>query len=465
LMSEQIMNIQNYKGQTRTLILMSLIHWPTNLLGSYRTHLHPYATFNSLRHSGTVITGFCPKPKASVGRFLSPGAPVPLIPVLVIIETISLFIQPIAYSITAGHLSIHLIRGASLSLLSVNPPTALIRFMSCSSHFSRIGGSPYSSLHARPASSEVFITHKYHFSTPVLLASAVPITQAQDSLIEGNCKHIPRALFITISLVYFTLLQASQYYKTAFTISDGVHRSTVFITKGFHGLHVIIGSTFPNCLLPFQIISDLKPLPDTLCRHSMAVSIHPHLLMRHKTHHLTNIHSLKSCTRLSLLGILSNTCGIDCIQNTNLLQCSKLLFYYIHATNLLLLAEETKRNGLMQDSTFLFYSLVASLPLLVALPYYANLVATNHNNPETHSKVCRVPIPYIVLLRSNYNELNLLAPNRLKIAHHMLLHLALPPTINLIRELFVSNITIILIGVKIVITAVYTLYILIITQR
>ena len=49
---------------------------------------------------------------------------------------------------------------------------------------------------------------------------------------------------------------------------------------------------------------------------------------------------------------------------------------------------------------------------------------------------------------------------------------ALPPTINLIGELFVvmstfswSNITIILIGVNIVITALYSLYMLIITQR
>ncbi|TEA42526.1 hypothetical protein DBR06_SOUSAS1610002, partial [Sousa chinensis] len=86
--------------------------------------------------AGTVITGFCHKAKASVGRFLSPGAPIPLIPMLVIIETISLFIQPIALavrltdSITASHLLIHLIRGASLSLLSMNPPTALIIFIS-----------------------------------------------------------------------------------------------------------------------------------------------------------------------------------------------------------------------------------------------------------------------------------------------------------------------------------------------
>lgn len=82
-------------------------------------------------------------------------------------------------------------------------------------------------------------------NTSVLLASGVSITWAHHSLIEGNRKHILQALFITISLgVYFTLLQASEYYETSFTISDGVYGSTFFIATGFHGLHVIIGSTF-----------------------------------------------------------------------------------------------------------------------------------------------------------------------------------------------------------------------------
>lgn len=84
--------------------------------------------------AGTVITDFCHKVKTSLAHFLPQGTPVPLISILVIIETISLFIQSItlAVHLTAnitGHLLIHLIGGATLALLNISAATALITFI------------------------------------------------------------------------------------------------------------------------------------------------------------------------------------------------------------------------------------------------------------------------------------------------------------------------------------------------
>lgn len=82
-------------------------------------------------------------------------------------------------------------------------------------------------------------------NTTVLLASGVSITWAHHSLIEGKRTDTIQALAITILLgVYFTALQAIEYYEAPFTISDGVYGSTFFIATGFHGFHVIIGSSF-----------------------------------------------------------------------------------------------------------------------------------------------------------------------------------------------------------------------------
>jgi cytochrome c oxidase subunit 3 len=44
--------------------------------------------------------------------------------------------------------------------------------------------------------------------------------------------------------MYFTALQAYEYLEAPFTIADSAYRSTFFVAAGFHGLHVIIGTTF-----------------------------------------------------------------------------------------------------------------------------------------------------------------------------------------------------------------------------
>lgn len=143
LTSKQIIAIHNKKGQTWALILISLIIFigSTNLLGLLPHSFTP-TTQLSINlgmaiplWAGTVILGFRHKTKASLAHFLPQGTPLPLIPILVIIETISLFIQPIALAvrltanITAGHLLIHLIGGATLALINISITTALITFI------------------------------------------------------------------------------------------------------------------------------------------------------------------------------------------------------------------------------------------------------------------------------------------------------------------------------------------------
>nr|AKS28572.1 ATP synthase F0 subunit 6 [Gulo gulo] len=143
LTSKQMLSIHNQKGQTWALMLMSLILFigSTNLLGLLPHSFTP-TTQLSLNlgmaiplWAGTVVTGFRYKMKASLAHFLPQGTPLPLIPMLVIIETISLFIQPMALAIrltaniTAGHLLIHLIGGATLALTSISTITAMVTFI------------------------------------------------------------------------------------------------------------------------------------------------------------------------------------------------------------------------------------------------------------------------------------------------------------------------------------------------
>nr|YP_004123709.1 ATP synthase F0 subunit 6 [Pungitius kaibarae]ABY80698.1 ATP synthase F0 subunit 6 [Pungitius kaibarae]ARU77416.1 ATP synthase F0 subunit 6 [Pungitius kaibarae] len=79
----------------------------------------------------TVIIGMRNQPTHALGHLLPEGTPGPLIPVLIIIETISLFIRPLALGVrltanlTAGHLLIQLIATASFVLLSLMPTVAI----------------------------------------------------------------------------------------------------------------------------------------------------------------------------------------------------------------------------------------------------------------------------------------------------------------------------------------------------
>ena len=59
-----------------------------------------------------------------------------------------------------------------------------------------------------------------------------------------------RSLCVTVGLgIYFTALQAMEYLIARFRMRDGVYGRTFYVATGFHGLHVIIGTTFIAVIL------------------------------------------------------------------------------------------------------------------------------------------------------------------------------------------------------------------------
>nr|AMX74188.1 cytochrome c oxidase subunit III [Ornithodoros zumpti] len=87
-------------------------------------------------------------------------------------------------------------------------------------------------------------------NTTILLSSGISVTWAHHSLINANYKETNIAMMTTISLgIMFSALQGWEYMQAPFSISDSVFGSTFFMATGFHGLHVLIGTTFLSVIL------------------------------------------------------------------------------------------------------------------------------------------------------------------------------------------------------------------------
>nr|YP_010000448.1 ATP synthase F0 subunit 6 [Scytalopus superciliaris]QOD96321.1 ATP synthase F0 subunit 6 [Scytalopus superciliaris] len=147
LITKQLMTPLNKKGHKWAIILMSLMIFllTINLLG-----LLPYTFTPTTQLSmnmalafplwlATLLTGLRNQPSASLGHLLPEGTPTPLVPALILIETTSLLIRPLALGVrltanlTAGHLLIQLISTATITLLPIMPmvsfATATILFL------------------------------------------------------------------------------------------------------------------------------------------------------------------------------------------------------------------------------------------------------------------------------------------------------------------------------------------------
>nr|ANT45790.1 cytochrome c oxidase subunit III [Adelphocoris lineolatus] len=88
-------------------------------------------------------------------------------------------------------------------------------------------------------------------NTMILLCSGITITWAHHAMMSKNFNQTEQGLIMTVSLgIYFTILQAYEYYESTFTISDSIYGSCFFMATGFHGIHVMIGTIFiMTCLI------------------------------------------------------------------------------------------------------------------------------------------------------------------------------------------------------------------------
>nr|YP_009441817.1 cytochrome c oxidase subunit III [Simianus niponicus]AOY39453.1 cytochrome c oxidase subunit 3 [Simianus niponicus] len=98
-------------------------------------------------------------------------------------------------------------------------------------------------------------------NTLILLSSGITVTWAHHSLMENNYKQAIQGLSFTIILgFYFSALQALEYYEAPFAISDAVYSSAFFVATGFHGIHVIIGTSFLSVCLLRLYLNHFSPI-------------------------------------------------------------------------------------------------------------------------------------------------------------------------------------------------------------
>jgi cytochrome c oxidase subunit 3 len=87
--------------------------------------------------------------------------------------------------------------------------------------------------------------HLPFLNTLILLLSGTTVTWAHHSLLNNDRKGLVQGLACTVLLgISFTCVQAYEYSHAAFGFTQGIYPSTFFMATGFHGFHVIIGTTF-----------------------------------------------------------------------------------------------------------------------------------------------------------------------------------------------------------------------------
>jgi cytochrome c oxidase subunit 3 len=92
-------------------------------------------------------------------------------------------------------------------------------------------------------------------NTVILLSSGATVTWSHHLMLERSVWLSSFSLLLTVLLgAVFSFFQFFEYGSSLFSISDRVLGSTFFMSTGFHGLHVLVGSTFLSVSL-FKLVS------------------------------------------------------------------------------------------------------------------------------------------------------------------------------------------------------------------
>lgn len=101
-------------------------------------------------------------------------------------------------------------------------------------------------------------------NTLLLLTSGATLTWAHWGLIKNNRSQLVWGMIMTIALaIAFISLQAYEYYhayhELGLTMGAGIYGATFFMLTGFHGFHVMLGTTMLAVILVRSMKGHFKP--------------------------------------------------------------------------------------------------------------------------------------------------------------------------------------------------------------
>jgi len=112
-----------------------------------------------------------------------------------------------------------------------------------------------------PVGIEVFDPwHLPLLNTLILLTSGTTVTWAHHALLHNDRNGLKWGLILTVILgALFSVVQAYEYSHAAFGFADSIYGATFYMTTGFHGFHVLIGTIFLIVCLVRALQGDFTP--------------------------------------------------------------------------------------------------------------------------------------------------------------------------------------------------------------